>query len=354
MPPKLTIVVPVYNTDKFLEKCLDSVINQTFKNIEIICVNDGSTDGSLHILEKYQMVDDRLKIINKKNGGLSSARNVGIEHASGEYITFVDSDDFLELNTYENSLSYFNFPKVDLVYFSTRLVFTEDSNRVHNEKYFEHKYTGFVELSNEVITTMDVCAWNKIYKLSIIKKYGIRFPDNLWFEDNPFFWCYVLVCDSAFFVDNIFYNYLIRSGSIMSYHFDKKGKGCYKISHELDHLLGFEHLVDFVFRWNLFEKFKPILVDLFQEKIYVSLRYLPKKYRIIVLNKATEIINKFNLKFYFPDNFYLISLSNKKYHNIGKINLLFLSKKQRLFGIWDGDKYHILCLLGIKIKIRKK
>lgn len=353
MPPKLTIVVPVYNTEKFLEKCLDSVINQTFKDIEIICVNDGSTDGSLHILKKYQMIDDRLKIINKKNGGLSSARNVGIEHASGEYIAFVDSDDFLELNTYENLLSYFNLPKVDLVYFSTRLVYTEDNNRVHNEKYFEHRYTGLVVLSNEVITTMDVCAWNKIYKLSIIRKYDISFPNGLWYEDNPFFWSYVLVSDSAFFVNDKLYNYLIRTGSIMSYH-NQKGKFYTKTFHELDSLLGFEHLLHFVFKWDLFEKFKLVLIDVFQQKIYESLHCIPKKDRILALIKATEIVNIFNLKFYFPDNYYLNSLYNRKYHNIGKINLLFLTKKQRLFGIWDGDKYHILCLLGIKIKIRKK
>lgn len=352
MQPKLTIVVPVYNTEKFLEKCLDSIINQTFKNIEIICVNDGSTDGSLDILKKYQAVDDRFKIINKKNGGLSSARNVGIEHASGEYITFVDSDDFIQSNAYQDTLLYFDNPKVDLVYFSTRLVIEDNISRTQDQQYFEHKYAGFVELSNEVIATMDVCAWNKIYKLSIIRKYDISFPNGLWYEDNPFFWSYVLVSDSAFFVNDKLYNYLIRTGSIMSYH-NQKGKVYTKTFHELDSLLGFEHLLHFVFKWYLFEKFKLVLIDVFQQKIYESLHCLPKKDRILTLNKATEIVHTFNLKFYFPDNSYLISLHDKKYHNIGKINQLYLTKKQRLLGIWDADKYYIFCLLGIKIKIKK-
>ena len=352
MFPVLSVIIPVYNTEKYLIKCLDSVINQTFKNLEVICVNDGSTDNSLEILKKYQSIDDRVKIINKKNGGLSSARNIGIEHAQGSYITFVDSDDFIESNAYQDTLFYFDNSRVDLVYFSTRLVIEDNISRTQDQRYFEHNYTGLVNLSNDVIAKMDVCAWNKIYKLSIIKKYDIRFPNGLWYEDNPFFWSYALVSDSAFFVNDKFYNYLIRTGSIMSQH-NQQGKVYLKTLHELDSLIGFEYLLHFVFKWNLFEKFKPVLIDLFQQKIYESLHCLPKKDRMLALNKATEIVNIFNLNFYFPDNYYLNSLYNKKYHHIGKINQLFLTKKQRLFGIWDADKYYILCLLGIKIKIKK-
>lgn len=352
MFPVLSVIIPVYNTEKYLIKCLDSVINQTFKSMEVICVNDGSTDNSLDILKKYQSIDDRVKIINKKNGGLSSARNIGIEHAQGSYITFVDSDDFIESNAYQDTLYCFDNSKVDLVYFSTRLVIEDNISRTQDQRYFEHKYTGLVNLSNDVIAKMDVCAWNKIYKLSIIKKYDIRFPNGLWYEDNPFFWSYALVSDSAFFVNDKFYNYLIRTGSIMSQH-NQQGKVYPKTLHELDSLLGFEYLLHFVFKWNLFEKFKTVLIDLFQQKIYESLHCLPKKDRMLALNKATEIVNIFNLNFYFPDNYYLNSLYNKKYHHIGKINQLFLTKKQRLFGIWDADKYYILCLLGIKIKIKK-
>ena len=352
MFPVLSVIIPVYNTEKYLIKCLDSVINQTFKSMEVICVNDGSTDNSLDILKKYQVIDDRIKIINKKNGGLSSARNIGIEHAQGSYITFIDSDDFIESNAYQDTLFYFDNPKVDLVYFSTQLVIEDNISRTQDQRYFEHKYTGLVDLSNDVIAKMDVCAWNKIYKLSILKKYDIRFPNGLWYEDNPFFWSYALVSDSAFFVNDKLYNYLIRTGSIMSQH-NQQGKVYPKTLHELDSLLGFEYLLHFVFKWDLFEMFKPVLIDLFQQKIYESLHCLPKKDRMLALNKATEIVNIFNLKFYFPDNYYLNSLYNKKYHNIGKINHLFLTKKQRLFGIWDADKYYILCLLGIKIKIKK-
>lgn len=352
MFPTLSIIIPVYNTEKYLVKCLDSVINQTFKNIEIICINDGSTDNSLDILKEYQVLDNRVKILDKENGGSSSARNVGIEHAKGKYITFIDSDDFIELSTYESLLSFFNIPKVDLVYFSTQLVIEDGKSRTQDEQYFEHKYTGFVELSNDVIKKMDVCVWNKIYKLSIIKKYDIKFPNGISYEDNPFFWSYALVCDCAFFVNDKLYNYLIRTGSIMNQH-NQKNKIYQKTSHELDSLLCFEYLLYFIFRWSLFEKFKPVLTSLFLGKIYETLYRLPKKKRILALHKSTEIVNKFNLCSHCPEDCVLLLLSNKKYHYISGINQFFLTKKQRLLGIWDADKYYIFCLLGIKIKIKK-
>ena len=99
--PKVSIIVPVYNVEKYLEKCLDSLVNQSLHDIEIICVNDGSKDDSLDILEKYAKKDSRIKIINKQNQGLSAARNDGLKVAAGEYVGYVDSDDWVDLNFYE-------------------------------------------------------------------------------------------------------------------------------------------------------------------------------------------------------------------------------------------------------------
>ncbi|OTQ72989.1 glycosyltransferase [Gilliamella sp. N-G2] len=349
--PILSIIVSVYNTEKYLIKCLDSLINQTFKNIEIICVNDGSTDGSLKILEKYQKIDNRIKIISKINGGVSSARNIGIGQAKGEYITFVDSDDFIESDTYEKAIDQFNKPEVDLVYFSTNLIVENKLSRIQDERYFEHKYKGFIKLSNDVMTKMDVCAWNKVYKLSIIRQYNILFPEGLRHEDNPFFWSYGLLCDEVCFINDKFYNYLIRDGSIMSY--KKRNQKNSIISHELDSLLCFDYLLQFVFRWQLLDKFRPVLVDLLKDKLLESMRCLPKKDRILALNEATQIVKLFDLTSHFPNNKFLHSIANKNYYKIGKINQLFLNKRQRLIGVWDADKFYILCFLGIKIKVKK-
>lgn len=116
--PKVSIIIPVYNAEKFLNKCLDSVINQTFKDIEIVCVNDGSKDNSLNILKEYQKKDNRIVIIDKANQGVSAARNDGIRKSTGEYITFVDSDDWLELDAIECVYNSITEKNVDVVKFN--------------------------------------------------------------------------------------------------------------------------------------------------------------------------------------------------------------------------------------------
>ena len=102
MNPQISVIVPIYNVEKYLAKCIDSIINQTLTNIEIILVNDGSTDNSRKIIDKYDKKDSRIKVIHKKNGGQGSARNAGLDIAKGEYIGFVDSDDWIDSNMYEN------------------------------------------------------------------------------------------------------------------------------------------------------------------------------------------------------------------------------------------------------------
>ena len=99
--PKVSVIIPVYNVEKYLSECLDSVVNQTLKDIEIICVNDGSPDGSAAILEEYAQKDNRIKVITQENRGLSEARNSGLKIASGEYIAFLDSDDYIDLKFFE-------------------------------------------------------------------------------------------------------------------------------------------------------------------------------------------------------------------------------------------------------------
>ena len=98
---KVSVVIPVYNVEDYLRDCLDSIVNQTLKDIEIICINDGSTDNSLEILEHYKSKDERIKVISQENGGISAARNKGIDLASGDYISFIDSDDYIDNNFYE-------------------------------------------------------------------------------------------------------------------------------------------------------------------------------------------------------------------------------------------------------------
>ena len=113
---KISVIVPVYNVENYLSQCLKSIINQTYKNLEIICVNDGSTDKSLMILKEYEKKDKRIKVINQNNKGLAATKNVGMKIATGDYITFVDSDDYIDLNVYEKCIeSIIKYNKPDIV-----------------------------------------------------------------------------------------------------------------------------------------------------------------------------------------------------------------------------------------------
>ena len=124
---KISIIVPVYNTEPYLEQCLDSIINQTLEDIEIICVNDGSTDNSLSILEEYASKDNRIRIINQENKGQGFARNNGLKNVNGEYVLFVDSDDWIELNTCEALYKKVNELDLDMLFFcATSYIADED------------------------------------------------------------------------------------------------------------------------------------------------------------------------------------------------------------------------------------
>ena len=128
---KISIIIPVYNVEKYLATCLDSVINQTYKNLEILLIDDGSTDSSGLICEQYSKKDTRIKTIHKKNGGLSDARNVGISYASGDYISFIDSDDFIDINTFTILNQYIKQYNADIITFNYYDYYNKDKISPH-------------------------------------------------------------------------------------------------------------------------------------------------------------------------------------------------------------------------------
>lgn len=180
---KVSIIVPVYNVEKFLEKCLDNLINQTLKDIEIICVNDGSTDNSLNILKSFANKDKRITVIDKQNEGPSVARNVGLEKAQGEYIGFVDSDDWVDLDFYEKLYNSAVNNNADI---STASIFRwRKHNTKYKIKYSEEKtYTNLQDKMNCCNTPKICYVWNKLYKSTLLKdeefKSGVYFEDVIW------------------------------------------------------------------------------------------------------------------------------------------------------------------------------
>ena len=166
--PKLSVIVSVYNTEKYIEKCLDSLLNQTYKNIEIVVINDCSTDNSLRILKKYAKKYDNIKLLeNKENKGLSYSRNIGLDNASGDYIGYIDSDDYIDSDYYEKMMKAIIKEKSDIVITDMKIVYENHSNPDHITK----GCNGDVTTLNIIKNGLAASACNKVFKKEIISKY---------------------------------------------------------------------------------------------------------------------------------------------------------------------------------------
>ena len=183
---KVSIIIPIYNGEKHLAECLDTIQNQTYTNLEIICINDGSRDKSLSILKEYQKKDDRFIVIDQKNAGQSKARNEGIRRASGKYISFVDCDDFIELDMIEKMVLKAEETNADIVITNFSLYF-EDTGRYESYRdevlYYTLKNKVFtVEECPEIIKYVGV--WDKLFETDFLKKNNLLFWENIIYEDH--------------------------------------------------------------------------------------------------------------------------------------------------------------------------
>lgn len=179
---KVSIIVPVYNVENYLTTCLDSLINQTLKDIEIICINDGSSDSSLSILQDYAKYDSRISIINKQNEGQAVARNLGIQKATGEYLGFVDSDDWIDLDYFEKmyNAAMENDCDIACAGFKRCRKRRKSIKKSYNAKIIITTVNDKVKMDN---IPQDNYIWNKIYRKTSWEKAGIEFKGGRYFED---------------------------------------------------------------------------------------------------------------------------------------------------------------------------
>lgn len=217
MRPNVSIIVPVYNMEQYLTQCMDSVVRQTLNEIEIIIVNDGSTDSSLKICEDYKQKDPRIKLINKENGGLSSARNAGMKIATGEYIGFVDSDDFIKENMFEILYERAKTNDADIVICNSYLYDQHGAEELKpawvNEYIQDKIYTTFEERQDLLYPCL---AWLKIYRNSFLTKYNLSFAEGIIFEDNPWNMKILSHANKIVGIRDFLYFYRDRTDSIMS------------------------------------------------------------------------------------------------------------------------------------------
>lgn len=288
---KFSIIIPVYNVEKFLDRCLKSVFKQNYKNYEVIIVNDGSPDKSNIIINKYIKKDEKFKVIDKKNGGISSARNAGIEKASGDYILFIDGDDYIEPDLLLKINDYIDLNKnIEVVRFSSRLV-TEEGEVIENSiikskdvsngnKYF----TYFVE-SKIFFDTV----WLYAYNLKFWKKNKFQFCLSRIHEDFGLIPEIILKSKKIGVIDYIGYNYVQSNNSIIrNFNKEKEKKKC----------------VDLIY---FYDKYQKLPKNIFYEK--KTKKMFDSFCANALILKATTIKDKENFKWYLKE------LKFRKLHN---------------------------------------
>ena len=219
--PLITIIVPVHNAKKYLRDCIESILSQTYHNLEIILIDDGSTDGSEKFVDDYAKSDKRIKVIHQKNMGLSSARNTGLKHATGKYITFVDSDDRIEPNMIENLFNALIDSQADIAICSFKEIYPNGKTKGFSHNYPKQVFTTEQALANMlqengfmVSTTM------KLFPTNYFK--NTKFPTNRLHEDVGTTYKLIIKADKIVFIPNEYYIYVHHDNSIINQTFNER------------------------------------------------------------------------------------------------------------------------------------
>ena len=304
MKDLISVIVPIYNVEKYLNKCIESIINQTYKNLEIILVDDGSPDNCPQICDEYAKKDGRIKVIHKENGGLSSARNVGIDVAMGEYLTFIDSDDYVEPNFIEVLYQSLVNNDADISMCGINKIQADKIQEiiVENQILDKDSFWNFFYYGNG--TPIGVVAWNKIYKKNIFK--DIRYPLGKINEDEFVIHKIVDKCNKISITNEALYNYIQRDGSII--HSKKSIKN-------LDVYEALENRLVYFLDNNMYELAYAILMsiisriyDLHREVDFNYKQYKKnfKKYSTELLKENLSFEKKFKMLLcYYSPSFYL-------------------------------------------------
>ena len=226
----VSVIIPVYNGEKYIEKCLKSLIDQSLKDIQIICVNDGSTDNTLSILNQFASKDNRIKVISTDNRGQGSARNTALKEANGEYISFIDADDWINENALEllynkaksDDLDMLIYQMVNYIDDSKKYIETDlynhtcfENNSINENTVFNYKDT------EQFLFEIPVCPVSKLYKKEFLESNYLQFPEGMFFEDNAFFYNSYLKCERVGFLKKQLY-YRRRHEDSVTQRFDKK------------------------------------------------------------------------------------------------------------------------------------
>lgn len=293
----VSVVIPFYNVGDYLGECLESIVNQTLRDIEIICINDGSTDGSLKIVEEFASSDDRIKIFSQENKGVSASRNRGISLSSGDYIYFMDSDDILDLNALEELYDFSKSNDLDILIFKLISFYDETGEKFTMNYYempflkpFERKVFNYKDVGPKALN-IAVSPPGKLFKREIIQ--SIRFFEGLIFEDNLFFAEAMIKSQRVSFLDEYFYNRRIRSNSLTTS----------KTIKTADTITMANKVIDLFKRENIYEDYKKGIIELKINTAYKRFSQVDEEYKEEFFQRIKEDFANFAPEFENDDVF---------------------------------------------------
>lgn len=319
----ISIVIPVYNIEKYLKECLDSIINQTFKDFEAICVNDGSKDSSLEILNEYAKKDSRFKIITQENAGSGAARNKGLSHAQGKYVQFLDGDDYFELEMLEKLYNLAEKHQADVAVCSSRKVDDEGNitetgnpNSPLNLSLIPFNRTfNYKDFPEDIFSLTGTVPWNKLYLREMLSVNNLNFP-KLTGPDDACFVNMAIVCANKI---------AVISDELINYRYNRPGSvQTYRANYTIDVIRAFLYIKEFLINKNLFE---------FLKKAYTKASIFAVRWGIELCND--EQYNKFliTLKQEFPDGWRTFSPALRKdFINLEYLYKFIGNKKVYLWG----------------------
>lgn len=305
--PLLSVIIPVYNTAPYLQRCLDSMYNQTYKNLEIICVDDGSTDGSVEILKAQAEKDKRIiLLLHEHNKGNGAARNWALDVASGIYVTDVDSDDFVSPEAYEEAIQLMT-DGVDVVHYGIKVEAPPSPWAEQMQKYYNFSESGIYKLTDDLIYKLQDSLCCKIMRRSIIEKYHLRFPEGIWYEDYCFKYEYLSVCSTVYIYQKQFYHRTLRNSSIM-------GQSRQGNPKSLDRFAAYDIVCSFLKDNGLWETRKKLV-----QLIYETSKRQVRTYSSELQERAKQLQREFAAKYGLDQLFASPAGRNKKQSDKPKV-----------------------------------
>lgn len=351
---KVSVIIPVYNAEKTIARCLEALTNQTFKDFEVICINDGSKDNSLQILKEYEQKDSRIKVFDQENSGPAKTRYIAIKKSSSEYLMFCDADDWYEQTMIEDMYSTIIEKNVDLVMCDCNVIDLSNGSiqTQNNQNYNKLKKAGLINIDTESTRYINALLWNKIFKKKILNEYNILYPQNYEHDDAIFVYKYCLVAKTYYGLNKTLYNYIVgNSNSIMGKVFTNTNK-----KNPYDFIYAWQDLYDYMKDHNVNQKWKKKYYQRIYgivAKFYMYLNQEQKKTAFTIIknfvkqNPELEIIKEFNAIANTDtiEDFAKI-ISGEKFQ---KISLL-----EYIFSITNIVEYKVIRIFGLKIKIKRK